>query len=214
MTSNTAARRQRGVTLIGLLIVMIIMGIVTTMILATWFSLGRAYSYTSKSSHAREYARDSISRMTREIRDATTGPGGVAMFRQGLCDSDTITFYSLFNKPGASVLGAAPRLVSFYLSGGKMYRKVDSNGNGSLDGGDRVDVLTTDVVNRIPPNAQDVFSYMVVLPDGSRVAVPTPSNTSAIVSIDIKLLVDLNPGKSPVFMDLTTSVQPRNLRQF
>ena len=63
-----------------------------------------------------------------------------------------------------------------------------------------------------------VFSYTVVKPgpDGvpARIPEPTPTDTSTIVSIDIKLLVDLNPGNSPVFMDLTTSVQPRNLREF
>lgn len=218
MASRICVRSQRGVTLVELLVVMIIMGIVTTMILTTWFSLGRAYSYTSKSSKAREYARDSMARMTREIRDASLGPNGAAMFVQGAdyCGPDKITLYSFFNAPGAETIGATPRLVQFYLDNGTMYRWADTDSAIGLDNNDRLDVLTTNVVNE--GNTTDVFSYTVVKPGPngvpSRLPEPTPSDTSTIVSIDIKLLVDLNPGKSPVFMDLTTSVQPRNLREF
>ena len=206
-------RSQRGVTLVELLIVMIIMGIVSTMILTTWFSMGRAYSYTSKSSKAREYARDSVARMTREIRDASQGPGGAAMFVQGDCGPDKITLYSFFNDPGADTIGATPRLVQFYLDNGTVYRLADTQPPfGTLNDSDRLNVLTTNVVNE--GNSADVFSYTVVLADATRMPVDTPADTQAIVSIDIKLLVDLNPGRSPVFMDLTTSVQPRNLREF
>lgn len=220
MASRICVRSQRGVTLVELLVVMLIMGIVTTMILTTWFSLGRAYSYTSKSSKAREYARDSVARMTREIRDASQGPDGAAMFVQGECGPNKITLYSFFNAPGAETIGATPRLVQFYLDNdldnGTMYRWADTHSPIGLDPSDRLDVLTTNVVNK--RNTTAVFSYTVVKPGPggvpSRLPDPAPSDTSTIVSIDIKLLVDLNPGKSPVFMDLTTSVQPRNLREF
>jgi len=30
--------------------------------------------------------------------------------------------------------------------------------------------------------------------------------------VHIRVLVDLNPGKSPVYMDLQTTAQPRNMR--
>ena len=150
MASMTRGRSQRGVTLVELLIVMVIMGIVSTMILTTWFGLGRAYSYTSKSSKAREYARDSVARMTREIRDASLGPNGAAMFVQGACGPDKITLYSFFNAPDAHKIGATPRLVQFYLDKGTgtMYRWADTSPPiGSLDNNDRLNVLTTNLVN-------------------------------------------------------------------
>jgi len=33
------------------------------------------------------------------------------------------------------------------------------------------------------------------------------------VSVNIRLIVDLNPRRSPVYLDLRSTVQPRNLRQ-
>ena len=37
---------------------------------------------------------------------------------------------------------------------------------------------------------------------------------SRIVEVGITLLVDLNPGKAPNYMDISTTVQPRNVREF
>lgn len=204
MWSARKEPRQHGVTMIELLVVMAIMSVVTTMTIVIWVSLRDSYAYTTTSSKGREYARDTVTRMAREIRDAVDGPNGADAFVLDGCGPNTITFYTTFNKPGASVIGTAPRKVQFWLYDSKLYRKVDSDGNGTLD---RTNVLCTDVVN------QDVFSYTVIEPNGAQTSLSTPDDPTAIVSIGISLMIDLNPGKAPVLMDLTTSVQPRNLRQ-
>jgi prepilin-type N-terminal cleavage/methylation domain len=208
MWSARKEPRQHGVTMIELLVVMAIMSVVTTMTIVIWVSLRDSYAYTTTSSKGREYARDTVTRMAREIRDAVDGPNGADAFVLSGCGPNTITFYTTFNKPGASVIGTAPRKVQFLLSDSKLYRKVDSDGDGTLD---RTNVLCTDVVNK--PGQDDVFSYTVIEPNGAQTPLPTPDDPTAIVSIGISLMIDLNPGKAPVLMDLTTSVQPRNLRQ-
>lgn len=212
MWSARKEPRQHGVTMIELLVVMAIMSVVTTMTIVIWVSLRDSYAYTTTSSKGREYARDTVTRMAREIRDAVDGPNGADAFVLSGCGPNTITFYTTFNKPGASVIGTAPRKVQFWLSDSKLYRTVDSDGDGTLDRTlDRTNVLCTDVVNK--PGQDDVFSYTVIEPNGAQTPLPTPDDPTAIVSIGISLRIDLNPGKAPVLMDLTTSVQPRNLRQ-
>jgi len=214
--SRVRHRAERGVTLIELLIAMGIMSLVSAMVIGVWFSLGDSYSYTTTSSKAREYTRDAVSRMAREIRDAGDGPNGAGAFQvaEAGCSARQITFYSFFNEPGADDLDATARRVQFSLADdGKLYRRVDADNDGSWE---RQDVLCTDVVNYTEGASlsdHDLFTYMVVESDGSRVPVTQPSDPTAIVSVRIRLLVDLNPDKSPVLMDLTTSVQPRNLRQ-
>ena len=67
--------RQAGLTLIELLIVIIIGSVISGALLMTWFSLNDSYSFTTRSSEAQDFARDTVARMGREIRDAE-GEGG------------------------------------------------------------------------------------------------------------------------------------------
>ena len=65
---------------------------------------------------------------------------------------------------------------------------------------------------------RDVFTYWSYDP-GTGGLVPSEGTTdlvdpSRIVEVGITLLVDLNPGKAPNYMDLSTKVQPRNVREF
>ena len=65
---------------------------------------------------------------------------------------------------------------------------------------------------------KDVFTYWSYDPLTADL-VPSDGMTtlvdpSRIVEVGITLLVDLNPGKAPNYMDLSTTVQPRNVREF
>jgi hypothetical protein len=40
------------------------------------------------------------------------------------------------------------------------------------------------------------------------------TNRGAIMAVQIHLLVDLNPGHSPAYIDLLTTAQPRNQRPY
>jgi len=68
------ARRESGITLVELVVVMSIMTVLSAMVIASWASLQKSYSFTTRSDRQREIARDATSRLTREIRD--TGVDG------------------------------------------------------------------------------------------------------------------------------------------
>ena len=72
--------------------------------------------------------------------------------------------------------------------------------------------MATNVVNS--PSAP-VFTYLVYDGLGNQVPMTTVTGSAmqSILSVEIHVITDLNPGKSPNYFDLRTAAQPRNLRQ-
>jgi prepilin-type N-terminal cleavage/methylation domain-containing protein len=206
-------RRQRGMTLIELLVAMIIMGVLTTMIIGTWISLTSAYSYTSRSDRQRDFANQAIARMAREVRDAQKVPGsttGAFTFAY----PNQIRFYSTFNMAGNSDPTSTPRLTRFMLRNGAVYRDLAGN-DGIFGTGDDVSrLLVKDVVN--VSQATDLFRYSAINATTGQMYQSSGETTlvpaARIQTVRILLLVDLNPGKSPNYMDVSTTVEPRNMR--
>jgi prepilin-type N-terminal cleavage/methylation domain-containing protein len=206
-------RRQRGMTLIELLVAMIIMGVLTTMIIGTWISLTSAYSYTSRSDRQRDFANQAIARMAREVRDAQKVPGsttGAFTFAY----PNQIRFYSTFNMAGNSDPTSTPRLTRFMLRNGAVYRDLAGN-DGIFGTGDDVSrLLVKDVVN--VSQATDLFRYSAINATTGQMYQSSGETTlvpaARIQTVRILLLVDLNPGKSPNYMDISTTVEPRNMR--
>ena len=112
MIGVVPSQRQRGITLVELLVVMSIMLIVTTMIIGTWVALTNAYSFSSRSDKQRDLARQAIDRMAREIRDAQE-PLGTSSPAINLAYPNEIRFYSTFNTSDASSPTTEPRLTRF-----------------------------------------------------------------------------------------------------
>ncbi len=226
MIATPRERRQAGITLVELLVSMIILGILSTLILGTWFALSSSYLHTSRSNEQVDFARQAISRMAREIRDAQGVLGGadvpVPFVRTY---SDEIRFYSTFNTAGAPAPTSVPRLTRFIYkvtdtsqNVGSVYREFPGPDNLF----DTADDVSTVLVNNVA-NARanrDVFVYWAYGPNGAlfRSSDETsPSVTvtpSQMVSVGINLLVDVNPGKAPNYTDVSTTVNPRNVRQF
>jgi len=219
------AGRQTGITLVELLVVMVILGIVTTMILGTWFALQSSFAHTSHASHAREFARDSVTRMTREIRDAQGYGGKNPIIR---ADRFVIVFSSTFNQANNSTTGTPPVETAFVYvesasrQSGSIYRVVDKNANGVDD--ELASVATypppvvDDVVNWWKPSVTakvSLFRYTYFSDQGAFKTVNSMTgvaSTARILSVHIRVLVDLNPRRAPVYMDLQTTAQPRNGR--
>lgn len=146
------SRDQRGTTLVELLISMAIMGVISTMILLGWFALTRSYSFSVKNSDARDSARQAISRVQREVRDAqkppqsyltgTTSSASDAIIYRARAYS--ITFSTSFKQAGNDVMDWAsspspsavqttPRLVTYRLySDGELWRFEDENLDGTI----------------------------------------------------------------------------------
>ena len=229
-TTAAEPRRRRagesGVTLVELLIVIIIMAILGAMLVFTWIALSDSFAHTTKSSDARDFARQAASRMERELRDAeaqlATG------HYQGLpailwASANKVTFVTTFNDAGNDVPDAKPLAVMYYLQDGTLYTKRDANDDGQWDS-NKPHVLVPNMVNGAVPagGGTPVFSYTYIADNGDFVTVQPTSDTTSlgalqrgrIVSVTLTLLVDLNPDKSPTHMTLTTTAQLRNQRRF
>lgn len=250
MVRTSQARRrcaQQGMTLIELLISMAIMGVVSAMLLVTWFALSNSYSYTVKSGESRDDARQAMSRMAREIRDAQFNDGTTrpAVYR---ASPRTIILYSTFNKQGNEDPNQAPRLVMYRLyAGGELWRFSDANGDGVIgsvsygsasdpnpggwpgantntstaerQNGEGAMLICAHVVNDAEPstsNPTPLFQYASFNASGNvdLENIETSSTARAnVMSVQLHLLVDLNPGHSPTYMDLASSAQLRNAHQ-
>lgn len=224
---SAASRRpgESGVTLIELLVVIIIMSIVSTMLIVTWVSLTNSYAHTTRSSDARDFARQAASRMERELRDAEAQVASGKY--KGLpavlwASANKIEFVTTFNRVGNDAPSAIPVAVMYYLDNGSLYMKRDADDDGSWDAGQRV-VVPYMVNGSVPSGGSTpVFSYTYVEADGTFTsAKPTDDTTSLsldqrarIISVTYELLVDLNPGHSPTHMNLTGTAQLRNQRRF
>ena len=218
---------QAGITLVELLVSMVVLGLITAMIITVWISLQASYAYASRASQAREAARVGVARMTMEIRDAQASGLSSAITEAG---PFTIVFYSTFNAAGNDVVDSTPRQTAFVYdasgsaSGGTIYRVVDTDGNGlsalqlahpELDGTPIVkNVINWSLADPVDGTARtSIFRYSFYDTDGVyRTVSPMTQSTAFIRAVRIRVQVDLNPGRSPVYMDLKTTTQPRNMR--
>jgi prepilin-type N-terminal cleavage/methylation domain-containing protein len=235
---RAAARDQSGLTLLELLISLIIASIVSTMIFMSWFSLNNSYSYSVHSNKARDIARLAMAHMEREIRAAeavssSTEPGVVRS--RGFWVLITTTF----NTSGNSDPTMAPHLVMYRLyQDHSLWRFEDRNGNGVIanvdvnvstddtnfntneqTNGEGAQLVCRNVVNYIVPSGSEtpLFEYSYYDDDGVLQLQPYvygTANRERIIAVQIHLLVDLNPRRSPTFADLLTTAQLRNQRVF
>jgi prepilin-type N-terminal cleavage/methylation domain-containing protein len=190
---------QDGVTLMELLVAMVIMSVISTMIIVAWVALQNSYAYSVKSDDARDTARDTLSRMRREIRDAmvdASGNGPVV-----LADANHIEIMTAFHDPSESV-----QLVDYtYTQATGQITRRRGTGTASAVAKNVVNTATT-----------PIFTYGYYDSTGDFVTSTSVSGTdlTRIQTIEIHLLVDLNPGHSPTYMSLESTVQPRNQRQY
>jgi prepilin-type N-terminal cleavage/methylation domain-containing protein len=225
--------RASGVTLVELLVSMVILGVVTTLLIAGWVSLQSSYARSVKSNNAHAEARDALARASREIRDAQ--PSSLAVPGQSpftMAGPMEIAFYSAFNSAGVRADGTATgalRLTRVYLdSGGStaqktLYWQRDTDNSGAFDGADRKIVLARDVVNAsvadtsVTPSTSYTAIFTYGYRDGAGDFTTADTIASAdltkIISVQIHLLVDENLLRSPTPADLQTTVRPRNAPQ-
>ena len=206
-----ADRSQRGITLVELLIGMTIATLLSGMVLIGWFTLQDSYSSSVKSNKAREYARDGMSRMVREIRDARAR--STVLYAVTLAEGKRLSLTTSFNDEKAAtdnanqMLDFSPRLVTYIYnpSTSILYRQV---------AGGEAKPLVTNVVNG---ESTPVFTYTYISQTTgdfvTSTSVPNVIDRATIQSVRIHLLVDLNPGRSPVHMDLVSTAQLRNMRK-
>ena len=96
--AHDAGRRpQDGMTLVELLVAMTIMGVLSTMVLLTWFTLQSSYASSEQNAKQRDVARNAVWRMATEIRDAQGTDGYPPVISAG---ANTIIIGTSFNNAG------------------------------------------------------------------------------------------------------------------
>lgn len=215
-------RGEAGITLMELLIVCVIGSIVTGSMIMLWFNINKSSAMTTSHAEARDHARDGIARLSREIRDAEALPPSETAVIEA--QPTSIAFTTTFNEAGNELDSTTPRLVRYVVKKPGLYRVLyrDLYADGVIDF-TRHDPVREDVV--IPyllnNDASPPFSYTYIDGDAIRKPepgedpvhqVPDPGDLTRIQLVGIHVLVDLDPGKAPNAMDLTTQAQLRNQR--
>jgi prepilin-type N-terminal cleavage/methylation domain-containing protein len=235
-------RGRSGLTLIELLVGILIMGIVSTMLLTSWFALNRSYSYSVNSNIARDKARVAVARLEREIRDAeaSTANAYPAVYR---ARTYWIAVYTTFNEAGNDVpLATAsppasrlPHLVVYRMyTNGQVWRYEDRNYDGTVGSinmtpddpadfslserttGEGRTLITTNAANLTNTSSPTaLFRYNYYDTDGnlqSENAIYGDDNRRRVIAVQIHMLVDLNPARPPVYVDFLTTAALRNQR--
>jgi prepilin-type N-terminal cleavage/methylation domain-containing protein len=214
---------QSGITLVELIIAMSIMGILSAMILMVWFSLQSSYASSVQNAKQRDVARQGVWRMATEIRDAQGIDGYPPVMSAG---ANSILIGTSFNNSGNTEQptdASSPDLnvhrvkFSYLKADNTIYRTEDANGDGTFAGeGETSVALVRNVVNGTVPAGRSTPLFRYSYYDTSGVLQTVDSLTDAsidparLLNVQIQALVDIKPNKSPTYMDLRTTVQPRN----
>ncbi len=206
---------QAGVTLMELLVVCVIGSIVAGAMITTWFGLTRSSAITTSHAQTRDFARDGVARLVREIRDAEALPGQAAVVD---AQPTSLAFTTTFNQEGNEVDSTLPRLVRYEVWQGALYRDMyaagvtDSASNAAL----RRDMVIPHLIESGP-----IFSYTYIDENGTQRPqlgedatheITGRDDLSRLLLVKIRVLVDLDPGKAPNGRYITTEAQLRNQR--
>jgi prepilin-type N-terminal cleavage/methylation domain-containing protein len=237
--TRSAAGPQSGLTLMEMLVGMIIMAVISTMLVGGWISLQRSYAFTSVTNQARATARDALDHMESALRAsqpptttdttqfylspprATLSSTYLSGSPASPCGPTTCVFYTTYNnQPGSDGTGwTRVQLTAIWLdtSGTKaqktLYLTRDSNNNGALEASDRKIVLARNVVNTASAINRSLFTYFFRdASSGAWSHASTLSSTSVpnLRSIQLEIVVDVNLSHTPTYVDLRTTVRPRN----
>lgn len=216
--SPQSRKKESGYTLVEMLVVMIVMTIISGMIIMVWISLSSASAFSSNSAMQQAFARDAVSRMAAEIRDAEDPASSSTATAFTLASANEVRLYTTYNTSGAADPTTTPTLRRFILwSDGCIYREAaDASGNFAADPSQdpSASLLVSDVVNSA--NNRDLFTYSAYsATDGtlyySNSATGVAVAPADVVTVTITALVDLNPRHSPQYVTVQTTVQPRNM---
>jgi len=208
--SRNGARRQAGLTMVELLVTMSIAVVLTGMILMTWFLLQSSSADQARANEARDISRESMSRMVREIRDASS-PGSTAVWYAG---QDRVSVYTTFNDPGATDGGFGNLLLTTFVyeeNSGRIVRYRDVHNTPANLDDDRAMPIADHVLR---DGSTPVFAYWHYGLNGEPTkAFPVPADRMQyIYAVEVDFMVDMNGVNPPSPVVLKSLAQIRNAR--
>lgn len=189
-------------TLMELLVTIAILSLVTAAIMGLIQSFYRDNNYLIEETVALANARGGVSDAIRAIREASYGDDG--SYPIASAGTSTMTLYADLDQDDAV------ERVQYSLIGGVLYRAV-ANAVGSPP----VYTLSTQSTTTIATDVRNsattpLFTYFDS--SGIQLSTTTP-NIGAITSVQIQLMVDLNPNRAPNVFTLIQSATLRNLQK-
>jgi prepilin-type N-terminal cleavage/methylation domain-containing protein len=211
---GSAAGGQAGFSLVELLVTMIVLVVVLLAVYGVWSRIENTYAFTSDDMRSQEQARAAMGEMVEFIRTA----------RQ---PNDVVNGVTVPENLRAVIVYAAPtelqmwvdtdrdanhtlELVRFRVSGGSLLRETAGPGY-SWTTGTSVRLVTAFVTN--DPSTAPLFTYAEAK-GGSLPSSPSVEDPTRIREVTINLRIDLYTNQRPVAHELTSIVQPRNLREY
>ncbi|MBN1321045.1 MAG: prepilin-type N-terminal cleavage/methylation domain-containing protein [Thermoleophilia bacterium] len=218
--------RSAGFTMTELLVAMLIMMVVLAAIYAIWFGLQRTYAFTDEDLTAQHEARAALSEMVELIRtsrqpDSSTVPEALRGLVIVQAAPNRLVCYTDVDRDENHQL----ELVQFRVDTVErtLYRDTDVSHTNDVTFSS---ADSTRLVGRWLSNTEDdeenLFDYKGMY--GTALTTTTGTNPmtgeaevrvadpSQIREITIKLMIDVIKDKAPIRHELTSVVQPRNLR--
>lgn len=198
--------------MIELLVVMLIMFVVLGAIYTVWFGLQRSYSFTNDDLAAQNQAQQAMAEMVEFIRTSRQpdpAPSEALNVVIYSASATSLVFWTDADRDAAHDL----ELTRFRVDTGTrtLYRDTSDSGDPTFGDGTAVRLVANCVSNNGSDPAKYLFKYVGA--DGQPMTTPV-ADTTFIREVRIDLLIDIYENNRPIAHELTSTVQPRNLRQY
>lgn len=201
-------RGSEGFSLVELLVAMLVMVLVLFAIYGIWSGLQRTYAFTDEDMKAQREARAALAEMVEFIRTARqpdTPPTEALNLAIVSADANELVCWTDVDRDPDHDL----ELVRFRVDTVERTLYRDDSQTGDLTFSDS---YSTRLVGNWISNdeATPLFTYKSI--NGTELASPVAEPMN-IGQVHIDLHIDIETGKSPIAHQLSSVVQPRNLRQ-
>lgn len=208
-TVGRRSRRQAGYSLIELVIACLLLTVVMAGIMGIWLGLQRTYAYTDDDAKAQEQARMALAEMVEFIRTAREPQDSVADDLRMVivsADKNSLVCWTDIDRDSGHDL----ELVRFRVDTGTrtLFRDTSDSGDATFSDG-----TSTRLVGSWLSNDADTPLFQYADSNGAALACPV-TYPMEISTVQIDLRIDIYTQYAPIAHQLTSVVQPRNLRQY
>jgi prepilin-type N-terminal cleavage/methylation domain-containing protein len=212
--------KGEGFSLIEVLMASLLMLVVLAAVYGIWFGMQRTYGFTDEDMRAQSEARTAMSELVEFIRTAREPESHVAEDLDMVivrAEANSLVFWTDVDRDASHDL----ELVRFRVDSSTrtLYRDTSDTGDINFANSTQVRLVGNWVSNNDQPG-NALFSYVGM--NGTSLPMTTgtagdPSHVedpTQIREVHILLMVDVVMGKSPEHHELSSVVQPRNLRSY
>lgn len=200
---------QGGFSLVELLVAMVVMIVVLAAVYTVWFGLQRSFSFTNDDLVAQDQARMAMGEMVELVRTArqpVPPPSPDLALVIVSADKNNLVVWTDSDRDALHDL----ELVRFRVNTAArtLYRDDSHAGDPTFADASSVRLVGSWVSNN---DATPLFSYVAA--NGATLATPVADPTQ-IRQVVIDLRIDVLTDQAPIAHQLSSVVQPRNLRQY